>query len=111
MKVLVTGTDGYIGTRLAPTLTDHGHDVDGLDTGFYRDGWLENGAPSNVTTIRKDIREVAEDDLRGYDAVVHLAELSNDPLGENDPQVTYNINYHGSIGLAQACKRAGVPRF
>ena len=111
MNVLVTGTDGYIGTLLAPALRKRGHHVQGLDTGFYRDGWLSDEDQSDVTTIHKDVRQVNEDDLRGYDGVVHLAELSNDPLGEHDPQVTYDINYHGSVELAQKCRNVGITRF
>lgn len=111
MRILVTGTDGYIGSLLAPLLIERGHDVVGLDTGFYQDGWLYASAPYSYTNIRKDIRCVGEEDLRGCDAVVHLAELSNDPLGEHDPAVTFRINHQGSVALAAHCKRAGVTRF
>jgi nucleoside-diphosphate-sugar epimerase len=112
MKVLVTGTDGYIGVLLAPLLRDRGHDVIGLDTGLYRDGWLYDpevgGFPPCLT---KDIRRITAEDLRGFDAVVHLAELSNDPLGQHNPQVTYDINHRGTVALAQLCKRVGIGRF
>lgn len=114
MKVLVTGTDGYIGCLLAQYLAEQGHEVTGLDTGYYRDGWLYNNsaAPSQLPrTISRDLRNVEADDLRGYDAVVHLAELSNDPLGENNPEVTRKINHLGSLALATNAKAAGVPRF
>ncbi len=111
MRVLVTGTDGYIGVLLAPVLTARGHAVTGLDTGFYRDGWLYDSAPTCVTQCRKDIRCVADEDLRGYDAVVHLAELSNDPLGERDPETTFAINHRASVELARKCKSAGITRF
>lgn len=113
MKILITGTDGYIGCLLAQFLTDQGHDVTGLDTGFYRDGWLyhASGLSTLPKTISTDLRNVTEADLRGYDAVVHLAELSNDPLGENNPEVTRKINHRGSLSLATNAKLAGVTRF
>ena len=111
MKVLVTGTDGYIGSLLAPVLAKRGHEVIGLDTGFYRDGWLSDEASASATTLRKDIRQVGTQDVRGCDAVVHLAELSNDPLGEHNPEVTYEVNYRGSAHLAAVCKAAGISRF
>jgi len=112
MKVLVTGTDGYIGVVMAPMLMARGHDVTGLDTGFYRDGWLYNdGTPFAPRTINKDLRNVTPDDLRGYDAIVHLAELSNDPLGQLNPDITYRINHQGTTRLAQMAKSAGVKRF
>ena len=111
MKVLVTGTDGYIGAVLAPVLVERGHEVTGLDTGFYRDGWLGNDPPVFATQITKDIRQLTAADLAGYDAVVHLAELSNDPLGEHNRALTFEINHQGSVSLAKACKQAGVRRF
>jgi nucleoside-diphosphate-sugar epimerase len=112
MKVLVTGTEGYIGVWLAPLLLQRGHDVVGLDTGFYQDGWLyDHGMGRPPACLSKDLRHVIEDDLRGFDAVVHLAELSNDPLGQHSPRVTYNINHLGSIALAEKCKRVGIERF
>lgn len=111
MRILVTGTDGYIGVLLAPYLQTRGHEVVGLDTGFYRDGWLSGEAPSSFTQIRKDVRHVTLEDVQGYDAVVHLAELSNDPLGEHDPELTMRVNHHGSVALATLCKQAGISRF
>jgi nucleoside-diphosphate-sugar epimerase len=111
MRVLVTGTDGYIGVVLAPILRGRGHEVVGLDTGFYRDGCLYDDPCALPTRIRKDIRAVTEDDLRGFDAVVHLAELSNDPLGQHNPALTFRINHEGSVALARKCKDAGVGRF
>jgi nucleoside-diphosphate-sugar epimerase len=114
MKVLITGTEGYIGSRLAPLLMASGHDVVGLDAGYYRDGWLYSD-PRQLglvpRTIIKDLRRVEEKDFEGYDAVVHLAELSNDPLGENRPEITYQINHKGSVDLARKAKAAGVGRF
>lgn len=111
MRVLVTGSDGYIGTRLAEQLSRRGMDVAGLDSGFYREGWLYPITSSIPRTISRDTRRVMEEDLAGYDAVVHLAELSNDPLGQLRPDVTYQINHEGSVRLAKLCKKAGVPRF
>ncbi len=114
MRILVTGSDGYIGTRLVARLLDNGHQVTGLDTGLYRDGWLytEQRSMSRMpATINKDLRHVEPQDLEGHDAVVHLAELSNDPLGENNPQVTHSINHHGSVNLARMARAAGIPRF
>jgi nucleoside-diphosphate-sugar epimerase len=114
MKVLVTGTEGYIGARLAPVLMAHGHDVVGLDTGYYREGWLYNDPkrlPITPRTLIKDLRDIEGSDLDGIDGIVHLAELSNDPLGENRPDVTYKINHEGSVKLAKAAREAGVGRF
>lgn len=114
MRVLVTGTEGYIGCRLAPFLVARGHEVVGLDTGFYRDGWLytDVGLRSGAARqVAKDLRSVVEADFEGFDAVLHLAELSNDPLGENNPDVTYEINHRGSVRLAELAREAGVRRF
>jgi nucleoside-diphosphate-sugar epimerase len=112
MKILVTGTDGYIGSQLAGVLLERGHDVVGLDRGYYRDGWLYNdGVNRFPPCVNKDIRHITEDDLHGFDAVVHLAELSNDPLGQHNPAVTYQINHLGTVNLAAKCIRAGVSRF
>jgi nucleoside-diphosphate-sugar epimerase len=111
MKLLVTGTDGYIGVLLAAVLAQRGHDVTGLDAGFYRDGLLYDGVQPPARHIRKDIRSVTAADVRGYDAVVHLAELSNDPLGQHNPKLTFAINHLGSVALAKHAKAAGVTRF
>jgi nucleoside-diphosphate-sugar epimerase len=111
MKILVTGSQGYIGAPLVSSLTDLGHDVVGLDTGYYRDGSLYDSSPRSEGTVRKDIRRVTEDDLRGFEAIVHLAELSNDPLAQLDPQITYEINHRGSVWLAELSKRVGISRF
>ncbi len=114
MKVMVTGTDGYIGTRLASWLIAHGHEVGGLDSGFYADGTLyldPIGLPQSPRTIHKDLRDVAPADFAGFDAVVHLAELSNDPLGEHRPEITFEINHQGSVRIARAARMAGVSRF
>jgi len=111
MKVLVTGTDGYIGVWLASMLQERGHDVTGLDIGFYRDGWLYDAADANCTQIRKDIRYISEADLAGFEAVIHLAELSNDPLGQHNRANTLDINHCGSVELAKKCKNLGISRF
>lgn len=114
MHVLLTGIHGYIGTLMAPYLADRGHHVTGLDTGFYQDGWLFSDRRETSCfprMILKDIRRISEDDLRGFDAVVHLAELSNDPLGEQDPNITFQINHEASAELARKAKAAGVRRF
>jgi nucleoside-diphosphate-sugar epimerase len=111
VRILVTGTEGYLGSLLAPTLLGRGDDVVGLDTGYYKNGWLYNGVHETPRTLVKDIRHVTPDDLAGFDAVVHMAELSNDPIGDRIGDVTYEINHHGSVHLADAAKRAGVSRF
>jgi nucleoside-diphosphate-sugar epimerase len=111
MKVLVTGTDGYLGCLLAPVLADAGHDVTGLDTGYYRAGWLYHGAHDPPRTLTRDIRKVTADDLRGYEAIIHLAELSNDPVGQLAPNITYEINHLGGVELAKKAKQAKVTRF
>jgi nucleoside-diphosphate-sugar epimerase len=111
MRVLVTGAQGYIGTPLVSVLAERGHDIVGLDTGFYGDGWLYDDGFKGGKSVRKDIRAITEEDLQGFDAVVHLAELSNDPLAQLDPEMTHEINHRGSVRLAQLCKRVGVPRF
>jgi len=114
MKILITGTEGYIGARAAPILAARGHGVTGLDTGFYRDGCLyldPVGLPMAPHTIFKDLRTVTPADFEGFDAVVHLAELSNDPLGANRPEITFKINHEGSVRIAKAAKQAGVKRF
>jgi nucleoside-diphosphate-sugar epimerase len=111
MKVLVTGTEGYLGSLLAPLLMQRGHEVTGLDTGYYKNGWLYNGTPLSAKTLNKDLRRAAAEDVRGMDAIVHMAELSNDPTGQLSPNITYDINHKGSVRLAELAKRAGVPRF
>ena len=111
MRILVTGSEGYIGTVLCAYLLDRGHDVTGLDTGFHRIGWLYHGVDRSPAWLAKDIRHVTVEDLYGYDAVVHLAELSNDPVGQLNPDVTFEINHLGSVRLATLAREAGVERF
>lgn len=111
MRVLVTGTEGYLGCLLAPELIADGHEVVGLDTGFYKSGWLYNGLSVTPKTIVKDLRDVQAKDLRGFDAIVHMAELSNDPIGDLIGDVTYDVNHAGSVHLAKCAKAADVQRF
>lgn len=110
-RVMVTGVDGYIGCILSARLIERGYEVDGLDTGFYQHGWLYHDGRDRPRVLCRDTRRVTPEDLRGYDAVVHLAELSNDPLCEFDEASTYDVNYQGSVALAQKAKAAGVRRF
>ena len=109
MRVLVTGHTGYIGQVLVPMLGEAGHDVTGFDTDFYGDCQFE-AAPS-MSGIRRDIRDATAADLEGYDAVLFLAALSNDALGDLDPRLTYDINRDATIRFARLAKKAGVPRF
>ncbi len=108
---MVTGTDGYLGCLLAPRLISLGHEIVAVDTGYYRFGWLYNGVDSAAYTMIKDIRHITAEDLEGVDAVIHLAELSNDPLGELIADVTFEINHAGTVRLAKLAKQAGVSRF
>jgi nucleoside-diphosphate-sugar epimerase len=109
--VLLTGADGYIGVRMGDYLLARGHDVVGLDTGFHRVGWLYASDDRRPEMLTKDTRRITDGDLEGYDAVVHLADLSNDPVGELNATVTYGINHEGTVALAEKARRAGVPRF
>jgi len=110
MKTLVTGHQGYIGAVLCPLLREHGHAVLGLDTGFF-DGCDFMTAPAAVPTVRRDLRDLTPADLDGIDAVIHLAALSNDPLGQLDPRLTDDINHRAAVRLAELARAAGVHRF
>jgi len=115
MRVLITGNKGYIGAVMAPMLQKEGFQVHGLDSDYY-EGCLFGKRPSDadmlgIPFVKKDIRDVTTDDLRGIDAIVHLAALSNDPLGNLDPNMTYEINYRASVRLAKMAKKVGVQRY
>ena len=110
MKVLVTGHNGYIGAVMVPFLQKAGHEVVGLDTYLY-EGCHQGPAPEDPPALRMDLRDVKAEHLEGFDAVMHLAALSNDPLGDLNKQYTYDINLHASVDLAKAAKQAGVERF
>ncbi|RJQ84564.1 NAD-dependent epimerase/dehydratase family protein [Amycolatopsis panacis] len=110
MRVLLTGHQGYLGTVMAPVLTAAGHQVTGLDSGLFADCVLGT-QPDDPPTIAADLRDVTVDQLAGFDAVIHLAALSNDPLGSLEPDITYEINHHASTRLARLAKEAGVGRF
>jgi nucleoside-diphosphate-sugar epimerase len=110
MNVLVTGHAGYIGAVLVPMLLEAKHEVTGLDTDFFA-GCDFNGGLADVPAMRKDLRDVSTADLKGFDAVIHLAALSNDPLSDLNPECTYEINHQASVRLAELAKAAGVPRF
>jgi nucleoside-diphosphate-sugar epimerase len=110
MKVLVTGHRGYIGVEMVPALRLAGHEVIGLDTGLF-DECDFLSPPDAVKSLAVDLRDVTPEHLAGFDAIVHLAALSNDPLGDLDAQITYDINWRASIQLARGAKVAGVRRF
>lgn len=110
MRVLVTGHHGFVGSVLTPLLHESRHDVVGLDTFFFR-GCDFGEATEWRPALELDLRDVGPGHLEGFDAVVHLAALSNDPLGDIEPEWTYSVNLHGAIGLARAAKAAGVQRF
>lgn len=112
MKILVTGHLGYIGTVMVPVLLQAGHEVIGCDSDLYeRCTYEAGGRITDVPMLRKDIRDVTAADLTGVDAVIHLAALSNDPLSNINPDVTFSINHRGSVHLARMAKEAGVARF
>jgi nucleoside-diphosphate-sugar epimerase len=109
MRVLLTGNLGYVGTVAGPFLRERGHQVVGLDLGFFEEAFLE--PPPVLETLRRDVRDVAPADLEGFEAIVHLAGLSNDPLGELNPELTDAVNRQGTLHLARAAREAGVARF
>jgi nucleoside-diphosphate-sugar epimerase len=110
MRVLVTGHDGYIGTVLVPMLLDAGHDVVGLDSYLFEDCTFGD-PPADIPFLRMDVRDVTVEQLEGFDAVLHLAAISNDPLGDLNPETTYDINHRAASNIARKAKEAGVTRF
>jgi nucleoside-diphosphate-sugar epimerase len=110
MRVMLTGHLGYIGTVMAPLLVQAGHEVVGLDSDFFQDCTF-GASPQPIPSLRKDVRDVALGDLEGFDAVIHLAGLSNDPLGNLNPDLTDEINHRASVDLARLAKKAGVQRY
>jgi nucleoside-diphosphate-sugar epimerase len=111
MRVCLTGSDGYLGSLLAPELMRRGHEVIGIDTGYYKERSLYRTTGPLPHTIVKDVRDLEASDLKAFDAVVHMAELSNDPAGQLAPHITYEINHKGSVRLAELARKAGVQRF
>ncbi len=111
MKVFVTGCNGYLGSLLTPELMKRGHEVIGLDTGFYKERLLYRDNTASPLTLVKDLRELEPADLRGAEAIVHMGELSNDPAGQLAPDVTYEINHKASVRLAELARKAEVRRF
>src|ERR1043165_2549078 len=110
MRVLMSGHDGYIGSVMAPMFLEAGHQVVGLDTYLFKDCTFGRAAPG-VESMSVDMRDVTARHLEGFDAVINLAALSNDPLSDLNPECTYEINPQGSVRLARAAKEAGVARF
>lgn len=110
MRILLTGHKGYIGAVAAPLLQSAGHEVVGLDTDLFSGCDFGNPNPE-IPELHRDLRQISASDFRGFDAVVHFGALSNDPLGNLDPQLTYDINYHASVNMAKLAKSAGVTRF
>ena len=111
MRVLLTGHQGYLGTVMAPILAAAGHEVTGLDSGLFAASVLGSLDVPDAPTLAVDLRDVTVEQLQGFDAVVHMAALSNDPLGSLAPEITYDINHHASTRLARLAKDAGVGRF
>ena len=110
MRVLLTGSSGYIGSVMAKTLVDEGFDVIGCDTGFFEDcNFVE--MEYKLPTLQKDVRDITSQDLKGFDAVLHLAALSNDPMGDLHPILTDEINHVASLEIAKLCKKVGCRRF
>ncbi|HIF19762.1 MAG TPA: NAD(P)-dependent oxidoreductase, partial [Gammaproteobacteria bacterium] len=110
MKIMVTGERGYIGAVLVPMLKEKGYKVVGYDSGYFSDNLLER-FDEDYQKITKDIRDITMEDLDGVDGIIHLAGLSNDPLGEFSPKLTEDINYNGTMNLAKKAREAGVSRF
>ena len=110
MKVLITGSDGYIGAVMVQTLQAAGHEVVGMDTFFFSDYRVET-KKNGLHNIQKDVRDFVPEDFEGFDALIHLAALSNDPMGELNPELTFEINHKASLHIASQAKEAGVQRF
>lgn len=110
-KVLVTGNLGYIGSVMVPYLAGQGAEIVGYDTGYYEDCYLKEAPQPLAKQIKKDVRDAEVSDFEGIDAVVHLAGLSNDPLGDFDESLTYAINYEATMRIAECAKKAGVKKF
>jgi nucleoside-diphosphate-sugar epimerase len=110
VRVLVTGHNGYIGSVLVPVLTTAGHEIVGLDSDLFADCTFGD-AVSHVSSLRADVRDIESEHLVGFDAVIHLAAVCNDPVGDLNPRATYEINHLGSVRVAEQAKAAGVPRF
>src|ERR1700733_2526937 len=110
MRILLTGHKGYIGAVAGPVLQSAGHEVVGLDTDLFA-GCDLGGPAAGIPEVRKDIRDLVQKDLDGFDGILHLAAISNDPLGDLDPQLTYDVNHRASVRLAELAKAAGVKRF
>lgn len=110
MKILVTGNNGYVGTVLTDVLIQRGYSVTGLDVNYFESCTLES-VNQDLTQIIKDIREIGSNDVAGFDAIIHLAGLSNDPLGELAPKLTEEINFDGTVKLAELARKAKVKRF
>jgi nucleoside-diphosphate-sugar epimerase len=110
MRVLLTGHAGYIGTVMSRVLSERGHDVVGYDSELFAESTY-GPEPVAIPAIRKDIRDAEITDFEGFDAVIHLAGLSNDPLGDLNPELTYDINHRASVRIAELAKEAGVERF
>jgi len=108
MRVLVTGASGYIGSVMVPYLTAAGHDVSTFDLGLYRSGSFSDGVP---LSDQRDIRTANPEDVEDFGAVIHLAALSNDPLGDLSPDLTYDINHRATVEFARLARDAGVERF
>lgn len=110
MKILLTGHKGYIGAVAVPMFIEAGHEVVGLDTDLFA-GCDFGDAPSDIPQLRRDLRNLSKEDFRGFDAIVHLGALSNDPLSNLNSNLTYDINHKASVRLAELAKQAGVERF
>jgi len=111
LRVLVTGYHGYIGCVLVPALRRHNHEVVGMDSRLFRGCELGDGTPPGIAVLHRDIRDVGPRDFEGFGAVLHLAGISNDPLGDLNPACTYEINHEATVALARRAKEAGVSRF